>query len=133
MIQKFVDRFNERRGRLEAIFTRKIPACYEDLVKLVIGELHSEENDIHPEHIHMLTFGDYQGTMLFVIGTKWDDNRQWFVKVFYGSCSGCDTLQAIHDDDDDWQDAYSQPNDRQVKDCMTLALHIVQGLKAMQD
>lgn len=49
------------------------------------------------------------------------------MKVGYGSCSGCDTLEAIRD--------YSseKPTPEQVKDYMALALHIVQGLKKMGD
>lgn len=45
----------------------------------------------------------------------------WYVRVSYGSCCGCDTLQSITD----------CSGDTALDDLMTLALHIVQGLKKM--
>jgi hypothetical protein len=45
--------------------------------------------------------------------------------TYYGSCSGCDTLQAISSYDDDL------PNDEQVRDYMMLALHLVQKIKRL--
>jgi hypothetical protein len=45
--------------------------------------------------------------------------------VGYGSCSGCDTLQGISDY------SHAAPNEKQIDDYMTLALHIVQGFKAV--
>ena len=70
--------------------------------------------------------GDYQGTLLFIIAASgYQPNKYWFVKVDYGSCSGCDTLEGIR--------CYSDgpPSDAQVADYMTLALHILQGIKPL--
>lgn len=53
-------------------------------------------------------------------------NDYYFVKVGYGSCSGCDTLEGIRNYED------GNPTEEQVKDYMTLALHVVQGLKRME-
>ena len=50
----------------------------------------------------------------------------WYVKVGYGSCSGCDTLEGIRDYPDE------PPTKEQIDAYMTLALHIVQGFKSMQ-
>ena len=63
--------------------------------------------------------------MLFVIGGYGDN--YWYVKVNYGSCSGCDTFQSIR--------MYSdEPLTKQeVDDYMTLCLHIVQRLHPMQE
>lgn len=56
----------------------------------------------HPERIHQIDDGDYQGTLIFVIGAGgYQPSRYWYVKVGYGSCSGCDTLQAIRGYEDD--------------------------------
>jgi hypothetical protein len=46
-------------------------------------------------------------------------------KVGYGSCSGCDTLQATKDYSDE------KPTPDQVSQYMILALHIVQGFKQL--
>jgi hypothetical protein len=44
---------------------------------------------------------------------------------FYGSCSGCDTLQSIN--------SYSEdlPNQSQLDGYMTLCLHLVQRMKRL--
>mgnify|MGYP007087936822 CR=1 FL=1 len=47
----------------------------------------------------------------------------WYVRIFYGSCSVCDTLQGVLYDSDDRR--------QQLDGLFTLALHIFQGLKKM--
>ncbi len=49
----------------------------------------------------------------------------WYVVVGYGSCSGCDTLEAIRSYED------TPPSVEQINDYMGLALNIVQGIKKM--
>ena len=95
-----------------------------EVIKVVTTD---DYNAIDPERIHQIDDGDYQGTLLFVIAARsYQPDDYWFVKVGYGSCSGCDTLQAINYSLDD-----NPPTDDQVSQYMTLALHIVQGLKFM--
>jgi len=70
--------------------------------------------------------GDYQGTKIFIIPlqTYQPSETETAVTYFgYGSCSGCDTLQGIHNYDD------RMPSDEQVRDYMTLSLHLIQQLK----
>jgi hypothetical protein len=70
--------------------------------------------------------GDYQGTMLFLIPEEgYQPNEYAYVitTVDYGSCSGCDTLLRITDYSD------GTPNETQLKDLMTIALHLVQSAK----
>ena len=64
--------------------------------------------------------------MYVIGGTGYQPRDYWYVMVYYGSCSGCDTLQAICGYTD-------KVTDSQVADYMTLALHILQGIKAMGD
>jgi len=129
MIQDFVTKFEAKRAELEATFREKHPDAYVDVVRAVVKSLHSDEyGSIDPERIHQIDDGDYQGTLLFVIAaTGYQPSDYWYVKVDYGSCSGCDTLQSIS--------GYSSapPTDEQVRDYMTLALHVVQGLRKMND
>lgn len=128
MIQDFVDRFMANKGKLREDLEKAHPGDYAELVKLVILTLFPEQGHGEPsaERIHTIDDGDYQGTLVFVIAADgyqpWD---YWAVKVGYGSCSGCDTLQAIC--------GYSSepPTEGQIDEYMTLALHIVQGLKAL--
>jgi len=125
VIQEFVDRFMAKKPELEAKFREAHPSGYIDIVKAVVEVVTTNQYyDIDPSRIHTIDDGDYQGTLLFVIAAKgYQPSDYWSVFVSYGSCSGCDTLQAIHDYGSD------APTDDQVSQYMTLALHIVQGLK----
>ena len=131
MIQAFVNTFEDNKDKLRAIFAEKHVESYESLVRLVVTLLSDTEDQgdkMNPDIIHVINDGDYQGTLLFVIPAEtYQPHIYWYVKVYYGSCSGCDTLQAIHEYDLD-----IPPNDIQINDYMTLALHIVQGLKRME-
>lgn len=130
MIQKFVDNFMKHKPQIEAALKEKHPDEYKDLVKLVVQHISDpdEYGDIDPERIHEINDGDYQGTLLYVIGqNSYQPSQYWYVKVDYGSCSGCDTLESIRSYDD------SPPTQEQINDYMTLCLHIVQGLKLMED
>ena len=128
MIQEFVEKFEKDKVKLEDMFRSKHPENYKEVVKNVVSVLTDDEpyDSIDPERIHSVDDGDYQGTLVFIIGAKgYQPSDYWYVKVSYGSCSGCDTLQAINGYSD------TAPSEEQVQDYMTLALHIVQGLKKM--
>jgi hypothetical protein len=132
VIKEFVERWEANKEKVREKFTKKHPNSYEDIVKLVVRNLGSPEGVFKsypdPERIVEVDHGHYQGTLLYVIGADgYQPSDYWFVKVSYGSCSGCDTLAAIQDFSSD------PPSEKQVDDYMTLALHIVQGLKSMQE
>lgn len=131
MIQEFVDRFFEKKSELALQFAAEKPSDYKSLVtavvKIVAGDSYGAMNH---EDIHEVCIGDYQGTLVFVIPARgYQPSDVWYVTVSYGSCSGCDTLEAIHDSGK--RDL--PPNEEQVKDYMTLALHIVQNLRKMYE
>jgi hypothetical protein len=130
MIQEFVDRFMEKKAELAAVFSEKHPEDYEDVVRAVVNILHNSEvfGSIDPSRIHPIDDGYYHGMLVFVIPS--DDylpNDYWYVKISYGSCSACDTLKRIRNHSDE------KPTAEQVADYMTLALHVVQSLKKMED
>ena len=128
MIKSFVKAWDKRKDEVRAIFAAKHPSDYSEVVRAVVSIL-GESMDYgapDPERITMIDHGDYQGTLIFVIGASgYQPDNYWFVKVGYGSCSGCDTLQHICQYSDD------PPTNDQIAQYMTLALHIVQGLKEM--
>ncbi len=132
MIQEFIDRFLAKKPELEIIFAAKQPSDYKEIVTNVI-RLITDENDYgdfnpDPERIHQIDDGDYQGTLLFVIAAKgYQPSDYWYAKISYGSCSGCDTLESIRSYDD------TPPTPEQIKDYMTLALHVVEAMKKMGD
>ena len=129
MIQNFIDRFTTNQAAIEAKFRAAHPESYEDVVRVVVDAVKGDEYDhMDPSRIHTIDDGDYQGTLLFVIASSgYQPSKYWYVKVGYGSCSGCDTLQDIRGYTDE------PVTDQQLRDYMTLALHIVQGLKEMSD
>jgi hypothetical protein len=134
MIQEFVKRFDARRGEVQAAFQAKHPDNYGDVVKIVVNALRdngrfddSESPD--PGRITEIDHGDYQGTLLYVVAAKgYQPDRYWYVKVAYGSCSSCDTLQGIRTGLFD-----DPPTDGEVEQYMALAVHVLQGLKKMAD
>lgn len=133
MIKSIVQRWEENKTAIENEFRKSHPENYIDIVRIVVSNITGDDDyygdNLDPDRIHVIDDGDYQGTLVYVIAEKgYQPDTYWYVKVSYGSCSGCDTLQAIQGYDYD-----ELPTDEQVKDYMTLALHIVQGIKRMGD
>ena len=130
MIQEFVEKFNARKSELEATFSERHPEEYADIVNAVVKILSDSAayESPDPERVHKIDDGDYQGTLVFLIGgIGYQPSDYWYVKVGYGSCSGCDTLERIRGYGEE------KPTPGQVEDYMTLALHIVQRLKKIED
>lgn len=116
MIKDFVMIYMLKKDQLQKKWDEEGPKDYEDIVTEVIKLINPDRNDGLPDYdrVHCIDEGDYQGTLLFVIAAAgYQPDDFWTVKVYYGSCSGCDTFEACEG----------------VHDYMTLALHIVQGLK----
>ena len=71
---------------------------YKDLVKLTVIFILNDENEWDVNKIKEIDDGDYQGTLLYLIPEDtYQPNSSEYLMTFveYGSCSGCDTLQAI--------------------------------------
>lgn len=131
MIEEFTKAWFAKKDALEAAFKVKHPDDYKEIVKgLVALVLQTDDKYESPDpaRVHIIDDGSYQGTLVFVIGAGgYQPDKYWYVKVSYGSCSGCDTLERIRMYEGD------TPTEQQVRDYMTLALHIVQGMKLMGD
>jgi hypothetical protein len=124
MIQKYVDRYMAKLGEMEEFFRKEHPKDYKAIVTKVMELVHEDYEDPNPKVIHEIDDGEYQGTLLFLIAEDaYQPSEYYYVMVSYGSCSGCDTLEAIRSYDG------NPPNDEQVKDYMALALHIIQKMK----
>ena len=123
MIQEIVIQWEKNKHLLEDRFRLSRPSCYEEIV-ISLFTLCIEGFEIEKRTV--IDDGDYQGTQIFIIPT---DTYQPTVGdyvmtyAFYGSCSACDTLLGIGGYYDD------RPTEDQVKEYMTLALHLVQRLK----
>lgn len=134
MIEEFVKAWDERKGEIEAKFRQKEPYQYKDIVQAVVSILDDTKTYGAPNanNIHEINDGDYQGTLLYIIPEDtYQPHNYWYVRVWYGSCSGCDTLEAIRESIP-WRDGEEDSQkDNRIKDYMTLALHIIQQLKSM--
>lgn len=134
MIQAFLDKYMSGKEMLEAGFKAQRPDSYEAIVKAVVNLLTGDDyadDYLDPDRITRIDHGDYQGTEVYVIAaTGYQPSTYWYVKVSYGSCSGCDTLRAVREYSD--YDAET-PSKKELDGYLTLALHIVQGLKKMGD
>lgn len=134
MIKEFVNAWNKNSDILrEYIKTHKQEEyCkYKKLVKLIINLVINPESWCDFGNIRELDDGDYQGTLIYVFNRDhYQPGKNDYVTtyVYYGSCSGCDTLQSIHNY------CYDElPNEQQVSDYMTLCLHIIQRCKFVGD
>jgi hypothetical protein len=127
MIQEFVERFMGASDQIKSKIGERHPDNYSELVNLVCEHIGGDEYKgptLDPNRIHQIDDGDYQGTLVFVIAEKgYQPDNYYSVKIYYGSCSGCDTLESIRNYDDE------KPTEQQVNDYYTLCLHIVQKLK----
>jgi hypothetical protein len=130
MIQTFVDKFMENKSKVLEQLASDPPSSYTEIVRLVVENMRDPDGygDPDPGRVHVINDGDYQGTLVYVIGAEgYQPNDYWYVKVYYGSCSGCDTLEAIRS-----AGGYDDPpTKQQINDYWTLALHVVQGIKEM--
>ena len=130
MITKITDKFIENSEQVKQKLREGSNSySYVELVKLVLETVKNEDayRTFDTDRIHQIDDGEYQGTLVFVIGaTEYQPDDYWYVKVGYGSCSGCDTLAAIN--------SYGEgrPTEQQVQDYYTLCLHIAQGLRQME-
>jgi hypothetical protein len=128
MIQNFIDCFLSNKETIRKSFARKHPTRYVDLVKIVIRALEKKTSSgISSKNIHKIDDGDHSGVLLFIIGEGcYQPSKYWYVRIEYGSCSACDTLNEIRQYDD------GKPSNEQVDSYMMLALHIVERLKEIE-
>jgi hypothetical protein len=126
MIQEFVDRFMENKAALRAEFEANEPGDYEEIVKAVVEAISTDEvNSPDPNGVIEIPSNDCQGTNLYIIKNKYENEPYWAVMVHYGTCSGCDTLEGIKDN-------YYDDLSKRLDGYMTLALHIVQKMKKLE-
>lgn len=129
MDKAIVAAWDKNKAKVQAVFESAHPEDYATVIRAVVQMLHDasdESTKPDPERIHEIDDGYYQGTLVYVIGETGDmPDEYWYVRVSYGSCSGCDTLEAIRCYED------GVPSKDQVKQYMLLALHVVQGMRQM--
>lgn len=129
MEKEIIAQWEANKSKLENWFRNNKQSLYSNYVDIVRALFTYVIEGYNTSEIHVIDDGDYQGTQIFLIHK---DEYQPLISdylitnTFYGSCSGCDTLQAICEYDYD-----ELPNEEQIKKYMTLALHLVQNLKRL--
>ena len=134
MVEVFVERWNKYKGVLEEYFRKTEQnkyGSYSNIVKLLFEKvINQEETNGYKFDIDGMTViddGHYQGTQLFIIplnAYQPDETQYIITHNYYGSCSGCDTLQAISG-----YDYEKFPDEEQIDGYMQLALHLLQRCK----
>lgn len=130
MTKDFLEKWETYKNDLEKYFSNTPQEEYDSYLKITKAifknVFNREKIDFDLEEIIELVLGDYQGTLVFLIPTNGDDNKNYVItSVGYGSCNVCDTLQSIEELDG----GNDIPSLRQVKCYMTLSLHIFQKIK----
>ena len=123
MVTKFIDRFQEIKKDLLEQFSEKEPDSYEDIFIQTIKMMFDSNSYDVPDYgrITIIDHGCYQGTQLFIVGASgYQPSKYWVSKVYYGSCSGCDTFQAYSD--------YDNPEES-APHMVTMALHMIESMK----
>ena len=126
MIKEIIKQWDDNKHELENYFKTTKQSEYNDyaiIVKKLLELVIIDNWDV--SKMTIIDDGEYQGTRIFIIprSTYQPSAEDYIVTdTYYGSCSGCDTLQGISFYDDDL------PTDIQVEEYMTLALHLVQKL-----
>lgn len=97
---------------------------YEKLVKIILDNIINPDRVVgfDTERMHIIDDGEYSGMRVFLVPIdEYEPSCYFITRVWYGSCSGCDTLLSIS--------GYSgeMPTDKQVNDYMTLILHLIQN------
>lgn len=128
MLKIIVEKWNKNKQKLEKVFREDNSSTfnnceYLDLVKLAFNTiLNDKETLLDIEGITEIDNGDYQGTLLYLIpfNTYHPSEYEYLMTyVGYGSCSGCDTLQAIQDWGED------KLSEQQISDFMELCKDIL--------
>lgn len=142
MIKKFIYAWEENKDKLiEYLKTHKQEEYdeYKKLVKILFDVVINPKLDsnchtiFNTDDIIEIDHGDYQGNLIFILHKDTYqpyvfDSDYVYTNVCYGSCSGCDTLQAIQA-----YDYEKYPTEEQIKDYMNLFLHLLQGCHYMKD
>lgn len=137
MIEDYVQYYNKNKSVLREMFQKVLEQNeyirYDRVVKILVKFLSngnmayspygdSRSYELDPGRITEIDHGEYQGTLIYVIGEPGYQPSNYVVtKVDYGSCSGCDTLDRILEDSDN--------QTQQLNDLLTLCLHIIQHMK----
>lgn len=138
MIDCVMKAWDKNSDKLKAVLQSKFNGIglynygYDDLIRWTLETIFDDDSESlytnYPMHnlITEVDYGDYQGTRVYIIGGNGYQpgiSNHYYTHTYYGSCSGCDTLQSIIYDD----------IDTRIDGLFTLCLHLMQKLKRLSD
>lgn len=139
MIKEFCLAWEKNKDKLEEYFRTTKQDEYDEY-RTLVGLLFDiavnpefgdwDNNKFDTKNILEIDDGDYQGTEIFILHKNVyqpDIEDYVYTSIYYGSCSGCDTLMGISEYDD------GLPSESQVNDYMDLCLHLLQKCHYMTD
>ena len=130
MMKIALDKWNRNKDVLKLALSRldHFPLSYAELVAMTFRYIWNADDPLEYEldikNITEIDNGDYQGTYIYLIPFDSYQPCEWeYLMTFagYGSCSGCDTLQAI----ESLGDYDVPPNDEQLKELLQLCKDIM--------
>jgi len=140
MIKEFVQAWNKNNSLLLREFEKEGPNSYAEIVKklitIVLNPYLEDSEDvgynmnqgIDIDKMTIIDNEDYQGTAIYIMpyNTCQPEVRDYVMtNNYYGSCSECDTFQAIYYGEDSKLKA--------AKDYHDLALHLLQKFKPLTE
>lgn len=131
MIKEFIELWHQHKKALKQDLSNMTGdnLSYKELVKLVVVHiLNKGEDQFDIEDLVEIDHGSYSGTQIYIIPKEnYSPNIEdyYWTNNYYGSCSGCDTLQGIL--------AYSDEklDEEQLADLMLLCLNLVESFKRL--
>ena len=127
MIKKVILDWEKNKSLIEDWFKKGHPDSYKSIVSKIF-EVVITYKKYDVENLVEIDHGDYQGCQVYLIPEDtYEPNPDDYVwtENYYGSCSGCDTLESIRGYDD------SPTDEEQVKEYMQLTLHLIQKIKPL--
>jgi hypothetical protein len=119
MIQEFIDNFIANEEQIKEFFLTNHPDKYLEVVKVACKHAIKEKHEV----IEIPSAHSYSGENLYIIKRDDDYDEFYSVLVKYGTCSACDAIRRIEEEESNAVKAASY---------YTLALHVVQGFKAIR-
>lgn len=130
MEKELIDQWEKNKAALKQSFEAEGPSSYDDIFKRLFEVVFTDDK-WQTDKITTIDDGHYQGTRIFIIPKDCyqpSETDYLVCSVGYGSCSGCDTYEAIASEQ--WDD--EKPlTESQLSQYMSLALHMVQGTKPL--
>ncbi len=130
MIEAIVLQWERNKHKLESWFREnKHPSykSYDEILKKIF-ELVITDRKYDTDRMTVIDNGEYSGDLIFIIPEDTYNptiEEHLLTWTGYGSCSGCDAILSIS------QYEEGLPNEEQVQEYMTLALHLIQRMKAL--